>query len=273
MPRLSDIPFIVLDTETTGADPTKDKPIELAYVVVQNFKIIDTPKSWFIDPERSIPPEASAVHHLTDEDIVGAKTFENFWPEVADDLRDKVIVAHNAPFDIAMLPPLKDNPVVCTLRLARHLWPKGQISPRGFPLVNHQQQTIRYWLDLKIDTMGLAAHRAAADILVTAQLFITQLRLYLECGGEDDLDALMEFAATPIEVKSISFGKHANEPLTKVPSSYLEYLLDNDNERPLEPDLKATLKRELDTRKAESIVATRIPTHSHEPTQKNAKNE
>lgn len=256
MPRLSEIPFVVLDTETTGADPTKDKPIELAYVILQNFEV-SYPKSWFIDPGRPIPPEASAVHHLTDEDIVGAKSFDELWPEVEPELLGKVIVAHNAQFDISMLPPLKDNPVVCTLRLARHLWPKGHVNERGFPLVNHQQQVIRYWLGLKIDTMGLAAHRAAADILVTAELFKTQLKLYLECGGEDDLDALMDFCSTPIEMKSLSFGKHANQPLQSVPTGYLEYLIDKDKEKPLDPDLKASLKRELDTRKAEHIVATR----------------
>lgn len=256
MPRLTETRFIVLDTETTGADPTKDKPIELAYVIVENFKI-EMPKSWFIDAGRPIPPEASAVHHLVDEDLIGAKTLEELWPEVEPDLKGQVIVAHNAQFDISMLPPLKDNPVICTLRFARHLWPKGTMSPKGFPLVNHQQQTIRYWLGLKIDTMGLAAHRAAADILVTAELLLTQIRMYLECGGEDDLDGLLEFLATPIAVKSLSFGKHANEPLEKVPSSYLEYLLDKDKERPLDADLKASIKHELDTRKAETIVATR----------------
>ena len=257
MPRLTDTRFIVLDTETTGADPTKDKPIELAYVVVQNFKI-EYPKSWFIDPGCLVPPEASAVHHLVDEDLVGAKTWAELWPEVEPDLKGQVIVAHNAPFDIGMLPELKDNPVIDTLRLARHLWPKGTVNANGFPLVNHQQQTIRYWLGLKIDTMGLAAHRAAADILVTAELLLAQIRLYLECGGEDDLDAMIEYLATPIEVRSLSFGKHANEPLQKVPSSYLEFLLDKDKEKPLDADLKASLKRELDTRKAENIVASRI---------------
>lgn len=258
MPKLSETKFIVLDTETTGADPSKDKPIELAYVVVENFKVA-YPKSWFIDPQRPIPPEASAVHHLVDSDVAGAKTLEELWPEVADELAGQVIVAHNAQFDISMLPGLKDNPALCTLRLARQLWPKGQVNPRGFPLINHQQQVLRYWLGLEIDTMGLQAHRAAADILVTAELLLTQIRLYLECGGEDDLDALLDFISGPIEVKSLSFGKHANEPLPKVPTTYLEYLIDKDKERPLDADLKASIKRELDTRKAENIVASRTP--------------
>jgi exodeoxyribonuclease X len=258
MPKLSDTKFIVLDTETTGADPSKDKPIELAYVVVENFKI-ERPKSWFIDPQRPIPPEASAVHHLVDADVAGSKTLEELWPEVATELAGQVIVAHNAQFDISMLPGLKDNPVLCTLRLARQLWPKGQVNARGFPLINHQQQVLRYWLGLEINTMGLQAHRAAADILVTAELLLTQIRLYLECGGEDDLNALLDFVSSPIEVKTLSFGKHANEPLPKVPTTYLEYLIDKDKERPLDADLKASIKRELDTRKGENIIASRTP--------------
>ena len=261
MPSLYNTRFIVLDTETTGADPSKDKPIEIAFVVVENF-VIHKPKSWFIDPERPIPPEASAVHHLVDEDLVGAKTWEKLWPDLKHELIDQVIVAHNAQFDISMLPELKNNPVVCTLRLAKHLWPKGYVSEKGFPLANHQQQNLRYWLGLKIDTQGLAAHRAAADILVTAELLLAQIKVYLECGGDDDLDSFIEFINSPIEVKSLSFGKHANEPLQKVPSNYLEYLMDKDKEKPLDPDLKASIKRELDTRKAAIIVATRTTPES-----------
>lgn len=258
MPRLSETRFIVLDTETTGADPSKDKPIELAYVVVENFKI-EFPKSWFIDPGCLVPPEASAVHHLTDEDLIGAKTWEQLWPEVEPELKDQVIVAHNAAFDISMLPELKTNPVIDTLRLARHLWPKGTLNGKNQPLVNHQQQTIRYWLGLKIDTMGLAAHRAAADILVTAELLLAQIRMYLDCGGEDDLDALIEYMSSSIEVGAIPFGKHAGEPMHKVPTGYLEFMLDKDKEKPLDPDLKASIKRELDIRKAENIVSSRSP--------------
>lgn len=258
MPSLKETAFVVLDTETTGADPTKDKPIELAFVVVQNFEISE-PQSWFINPGVPIPPEASAVHHLVDEDVADAPPMEELWPQVAPLIGDKVIVAHNAAFDLSMLPQLSSNKSLCTLRLARQLWEKGERNERGFPLANHQQQVLRYWLGLKIDTMGLAAHRAAADILVTAQLLLRQMRLYLECGGEDDLDSLIEFSTRPIEVKSLHFGKHAGKPLELVPSDYLEYLLDKDKEKPLGDDLRASIKRSLDQRKAVAVIASRNP--------------
>ena len=62
---------------------------------------------------------------------------------------------------------------------------------------------------------GLLILRAAADILVTAELLLAQIRLYLE------------------------------------------FLLDKDQEKPLDADLKASLKCEFDARNAENIVASR----------------
>lgn len=258
MPSLTETDFIVLDTETTGADTSKDKPIEIAIVRLRNYEL-GVPESWFIDPGRPIPPEASAVHHLVDEDLVGAQTLEELWPHVAERIGDGVVVAHNAQFDIGMLPQLKDRPYICTLRLARHLWQKGDLNDRGFPLAAHQQQVLRYWLGLKVDTQGLAAHRAAADILVTGQLLNEQIKLYLQCGGEDDLDALIEFINRPIEITKLPFGKYSGEPMSKIPSDYLEYLIEKSaTGKPLDDDLKASIKRELDTRKAETIISTRI---------------
>lgn len=258
MPSLSEIEFIVLDTETTGADTSKDKPIEIAIVRMRDHQL-GAPESWFIDPGRPIPPEASAVHHLVDEDLIGAKTLEELWPEVNERIGDGVIVAHNAAFDIGMLPQLEGRPYICTLRLARHLWQKGDLNERGFPLAAHQQQVLRYWLGLKVDTQGLAAHRAAADILVTGMLLSEQIKLYLQCGGEDDLDALLEFIARPIEITKLPFGKYSGELMSKIPSDYLEYLIEKSaTGKPLDEDLKASIKRELDTRKAETIIATRI---------------
>lgn len=259
MPSLRDIEFIVLDTETTGADPTKDLPIEIAIVKVKDYQI-GVPESWFIDPGRPIPPEASAVHHLVDEDLIGAKTLEELWPHVNERIGNGVIVAHNAQFDIGMLPELQGRPYICTLRLARHLWQKGDLNKRGFPLAAHQQQVLRYWLGLVVDTQGLAAHRAAADILVTSELLNEQIKLYLECGGEDDLDSLLEFIDRPIEITKLPFGKYANQLLADIPQEYLEYLIEKSGSgaKPMDEDLKASIKRELDRRKAETIISTRL---------------
>lgn len=259
MPSILSQTYALLDTETTGATPGIDKPIEVAIARMENG-IILPPKSWFVDPGTPIPPEASAVHHLTDSDVVGQPTLEQLWPEIEKELEGAIIVAHNAPFDRAMLPLLKDRQWLCTLRLARHIWPKGEKSPWGFPLANHQQQVLRYWLRLQVDTMGLSAHRAAADIVVTGELLKAAVARYIAQGGEDDAESMLELIQAPINIQNMPFGKYAGDPLEKVPTEYLEYLVGQNIKKPLDIDLLASLTHELDRRKAEVIISTRTAT-------------
>lgn len=257
MPRITETDFVILDTETTGADTEKDKPIEIALIHWQNFEMSE-PKSWLIDPGVPIPPGASAVHHLVDEDLVGKPRIEEIWDEVCEFAGPgSVLMAHNAKFDLGMLPLWAERQHLCTLRLAKRLWPKGSKNNKGMPLCSHQQQEIRYWLGLRIDTGNLAAHRAAADIIVTGKIFTEAVRAYLDCGGEDDIDSLLELIASPISMDTMPFGKFAGQRLSAIKSDYFEWLLQKSETNPIDEDLKASVKRELDIRKAEIIVATR----------------
>jgi len=250
--------FIILDTETTGPEPGKDVPIEIAMVECINGKMGE-PSSWFVDPGRKIPPSAKAVHHLTETDLIGAPTLEQVWPEVADFCADSILMAHNAAFDLAMLPALMNEPHLCTLRMCRHLWQKGDVSPDGFPLMSHQQQEIRYWLNLEVDTQGLAAHRAGADILVTGAIFLHAVQLYLSWGGEDTAEAFLEFTKRPINITKMPLkGKFFGKPMTEVESGYLEWLFKKGEETgKMDPDLFASVRRELDLRKATQVMVNK----------------
>ncbi len=256
MPKITETTFAALDTETTGADPAQDLPIEIAIARIEGWKI-QRPKSWLIHPGRPIPPESSAVHHLTDEDLIGAPAMEQIWSQVEEQLEGAIIIAHNAPFDRSMLPDLAHRRWLCTLRLARKIWQKGELNAMSQPLANHQQQVLRYWLKLKIDTMGLAAHRAAADILVTGALFQEAIAQYFQLGGEDDLDALLEFLDSPTRVTHMPSGKYADVPLSEVPTEYFEFRLSKKGKHPLDSELEASIIEELEHRKASIILATR----------------
>jgi len=129
--------IIIIDTETTGFDFNDDKVIEIAAMKVNTeWEIVDTFEQ-LIDPKRDIPPESSAIHHLTARDLVDKPTMEEVYPALKEFVGNTVLVAHNAPFDSGMLPEL-DNNWLCSLRLARHLWPKQ----------SHKMQSLRYWLGL-----------------------------------------------------------------------------------------------------------------------------
>lgn len=67
-------PLVALDLETTGTNVGRDRIVEFAAVKIrpngERERLVIR-----INPERSIPPEATAVHGITDEDVAGAPTF------------------------------------------------------------------------------------------------------------------------------------------------------------------------------------------------------
>jgi exodeoxyribonuclease X len=232
--------IFVIDTETTGLDPASDRTVEIAAVEV--FETLGG--AWyvgegvgcFVNPRRSIPPEASAVHHITDEDVVGApdmgealdRVLTPMWQTAVD-----IVAAHNAPFDKGFLPPLKEKRWIDTHRCALHVWPDAP---------NHKNQTLRYWL--KLGKMAGDPHRALFDAQVTAHILCRLL-------AERTVDDLLKLSRKCVVLKKVGFGKHFGQLWTEVPPDYLQWASRQD----FEPDVKFTVKTEIARRAAGRMVA------------------
>jgi len=224
--------FCIVDTETTGTG-AGDTVVEVALV-----RLCDGEKfSSLVNPGRPIPPESSAVHGLTDEDIEAAAA--PYLGELEGELRafvgDAILVAHNAEFDRGMLPMFERYRWLCTMRLAKHAFPQAP---------NFKNATLRYWRKLRIEPpAGLQMHRALYDALVTAALFAD---LRSECErlfGVVSGKQLLELARRPALVRTMPFGKHFGEPITGIPSGYLHWLLEKcDN---VDEDLRYTVEQAL----------------------------
>jgi len=225
---ISDAVFAVMDLETTGFDPETEAPVEVAVTSLQ----VGAPEecqiialgSDLIDPGRPIPPEARAVHHLSDADVRGKIDLDTAlkqWPMLnVRGMRDDqyVPVAHNARFDAAFwtgVDPQEDG-WLCTYRLASHLWPNAP---------GHGNQVLRYWLDLDAEmvfALTMPPHRALPDTYVTAHL----LRAILEAAPDsiDTVEALHALGWAPIEQSTCRFGKHRGTPWAEVPMDYLRWM-------------------------------------------------
>ncbi len=95
---------IILDTETTGLDPTKgDRVIEVGCIEIMN--LVPTGKVFHkrIDPERSVSPETIAITGITDEMLKGQPKFVDIAADLVEFIGDSPIVAHNASFDIKFI--------------------------------------------------------------------------------------------------------------------------------------------------------------------------
>jgi DNA polymerase III epsilon subunit len=164
--------FSFLDVETTGLDPSGgDKVCEIAIVKTLDNKIIDQLVT-LINPGRTIPPRAVSIHGITDLMVRRFPFFRDVADEVTEFLKDSVIVAHNAVFDLEFLEAelrnlrltLPQCNVIDTLGIARRYY--------SFPS-NSLGQIAR--------TVGIqtdSEHRALADAVTTKgvlEYFLTDL--------------------------------------------------------------------------------------------------
>jgi len=225
---IEDAVFAVMDLETTGTDPQADEAVEVAVSTLATLpdgcQIIAL-GSDLINPGRPIPPEARAVHHLSDADVRGKvdlATARDRWPMLwtCDERNGRYVpVAHNARFDAAFwtgVDPEADG-WLCTYRLASHVWPDAP---------GHSNQVLRYWLDLDehMDAaLTMPPHRALPDTYVTAHL----LRAILEATAEtiDSVEGLHSLCWSPILQSTCRFGKHRGTPWSEVPKDYLRWMV------------------------------------------------
>jgi DNA polymerase-3 subunit epsilon len=90
--------FAVIDFETTGLDPSVDRVLEMG-VVCFDEGVLTRSHNWLIHPGMPVPPEASAVHGITDEMLAEEPPFAALWPEIEPILAGYLPVAYNAGFD------------------------------------------------------------------------------------------------------------------------------------------------------------------------------
>ncbi|KWU24743.1 exonuclease domain-containing protein [Burkholderia cenocepacia] len=95
--------YIAFDTETTGIVPGVDRIIEIAAIDFDPETGIPTGRYYhtFLNPQREIPAEVSAVHGKTLADLKDEPLFKDIVPDLLEYLEGATTVIHNAPFDVA----------------------------------------------------------------------------------------------------------------------------------------------------------------------------
>lgn len=125
---------IIFDTETTGFKPEEGhKIVEIGAIEMINYLPTGRHYHVYLNPERPIPAEATAIHGITDEMVkdkpVFSQEFTNFLDFIGTDSK---LVAHNATFDMQFLnyelkqvghPGIKNNRVIDSLEVARRKFP------------------------------------------------------------------------------------------------------------------------------------------------------
>ena len=170
-----DTTYCVLDLETTGFSPRLEKITEIGVMKYQDGKVIDK-FSCFVNPEKSIPPRVVEVTGITDDMVRNAETIDKVFPKLLEFIKDSVLVAHNAEFDVGFLRHVAkelgyefDFTYLDTLSLAYELFPEYKTYKLGRIAKN---------LGIKVDV----AHRALDDVDTTVKVFKVMLDMLKERG-------------------------------------------------------------------------------------------
>ncbi len=172
--------FAVLDLETTGLQPKRGaRIIEIGVVIVDTDGAVTGEWETLVDAGRGAGP--THIHGVNDAMLEGAPSFAEIAGDLAELLVDRVLVAHNARFDVGFLDAefrradiAWSREALCTMQLAKR---------RGHYPVNLAACCETY----AITNHG--AHRALGDALATAEL--------LRClqVGADELPPAVAFPA------------------------------------------------------------------------------
>jgi DNA polymerase III epsilon subunit family exonuclease len=164
---LTDLDFVVVDVEATGAKLPPNRIIELGAYRIHGRQIVDKFVT-LVNPEISIPRFVMTLTGINNEMVKEAPVFANVAPRWLEFVEDAVLIAHNAPFDtnflnheISRVYPghRMINTHLCTVTLSRHVFPG---------LTNYRLDTIADHFSIPL----LERHRAGSDALATAEIFL-----------------------------------------------------------------------------------------------------
>lgn len=164
---------LILDTETTGLD-WGDEIVELSIIELRSGKVLF---NTLVKPMFTIPPEATAIHGISNEMVESSPEFEDILLDIAGLLSGRVVVAYNVAFDKKMLcssasifdsePPFINCDFQCAmLAYAEYKgdWNHGHGDFKWHSLTNAaKQQGI---------TLEGTAHRALYDCQLTRELIL-----------------------------------------------------------------------------------------------------
>lgn len=223
--KIVDTPVAIIDFETTGLSPGRDRVVEVS-VVRKNpgeapCLVFDT----LINPQR--PVAATEIHGISDADVKDAPQFEEIAGNFLDALSDCVVSAYNVYFDMRFFEyemtrvGCESVPPYFCLMYMRPLLSLGKRVPLGEACLLH-------------DVAHEASHVGSADVLACAKLYDIYLEKMRDLNVETFRDLrsfkkykfLNTFSALPLDgnlarslKKTSNLRSRCVSPITRVPES------------------------------------------------------
>ncbi len=229
-------PIVFFDLETTGINIVKDRIVEISFVKVHpNGK--EESKTRRINPEMPIPPESTAIHGITDEDVKDCPTFKEIAKSLATQIEGCDLAGYNSNrFDIPLL--------------AEEFLRAGvdiDLNKRKFVDVQTifhkmEQRTLSAAYKFYCDKSLENAHTAEADTMATYEVLKAQLDRYPDL--QNDINFLSQYSSYTNNVdfagrmvyndkgeEVINFGKYKGrlvEEVLKNDPGYYSWIMNGD---------------------------------------------
>lgn len=127
--ELDEARLAIVDLETTGTRPARDRITEIGVIEVERFEVVSE-WSTLVNPGVVVPAEIQALTGITQEMLAAAPRFAELAEDLYERLAGRVFVAHNARFDYGFLRREFDRAglkfqarELCTVKLSRRLYP------------------------------------------------------------------------------------------------------------------------------------------------------
>lgn len=243
------------DLETTGVDAQTARVVEIAAARMNTDGAMSPAVATLVNPGVPIPPEATAIHGITDEMVADAPPFSDALVlAIVDQLTPETVLGgfNVLHYDLRVLQAecarhavstdwLRGRPVIDACCIFRLREPRDLAAARMF------------YLALSDDD----AHRAAADVRATAAVFLAQRERYADlpataveldafCRGRQadwyDEDGKLVRRGSDL---AVNFGKQRGQTLrelARVDRGFLAWILRNDFSEPVKDAVRAALR-------------------------------
>jgi len=222
-------PICFFDLETTGIDVAKDRIVEIAI-----FKVFPNgnkeSKTWLVNPTIPIPPQATAIHGISNEKVANEPTFNELASQIHNMIKDSDLAGFNSDrFDIPLLAEE-------LLRAEVDFDMRNRVSVDVQTIFHKKEErtlsaALKFYCGKSLEN----AHTAEADTMATYEILKAQLDRYDDL--ENDMKSLAEFTTRKKSVdfagfialndkgqEIFTFGKNKNqlvdEVLEKEPGYY-----------------------------------------------------
>lgn len=177
--------FTAIDFET--ANEKRSSACALGIVCIEDGKVTEQCYYLIKPPDLYFNPFNVAIHGIRKKDVMDKPDFSQLWPTIKHYFEDRIVIAHNASFDMSVLRATLDHFEIpyphlsygCTWLMSKRHWPEQS---------SHKLNVIAAMLDVDFEH-----HHALEDAYACAQIAIHILDMNNTCKI-DELSATLEFS-------------------------------------------------------------------------------